>query len=80
LISEDIRSWQLTVENNGPEIPRDFRREIFLPGVTTKSDGHGNGLNIVRTLLQRCGGDVSVESNPDSTRFCCSISKPSISA
>lgn len=75
-ICEDIRSWQLTVENNGPEIPKAQRRDIFLPGFTTKSEGHGNGLGIVTELVEKYGGAIRVESNPQRTCFACTIPKP----
>jgi len=74
-ISEDIRSWQLTVENNGPEIPKAQRRDIFLPGFTTKSEGHGNGLGIVTELVEKYSGTICVESNPQRTCFSCTIPK-----
>lgn len=79
-ISEDIRGWYLSVENNGPEIPREHRIEIFQAGFTTKSEGHGNGLNIVRGLLRRYGGEISVHSDSARTRFDCAIPKKALTA
>lgn len=75
-IGEDIRSWLLRVENNGPEIPAEQQRDIFLPGFTTKSEGHGNGLSIVRSLLEDYGGQIEVSSDPGSTCFSVCIPKP----
>lgn len=74
-IKEDIRCWSLTVANNGPEIPKSHFSQIFLPGFTTKSDGHGNGLGIVTGLVEKYGGKIEVESNPESTVFTCTIPK-----
>lgn len=74
-IAEDIRCWSLTVANNGPEIPRSVFSQIFLPGFTTKSEGHGNGLGIVMGLAEKYGGRIGVESTPESTVFTCSIPK-----
>ena len=74
-IGEDIRSWELAVENNGPEIPREHRSAIFQPGFTTKSEGHGNGLNIVRSLMASYGGSVELHSDGSRTRFLCSVPK-----
>ena len=65
----------LTVENNGPEIPKAQRRDIFLPGFTTKSEGHGNGLGIVTELVEKYSGTICVESNPQRTCFSCTIPK-----
>ena len=74
-ISEDIRCWSLTVANNGPEIPRSAFGQIFLPGFTTKSDGHGNGLGIVTGLVEKYGGSVGVDSDPERTVFSCTVPK-----
>lgn len=41
-------------------IPPDDQQRIFEPGVTTKSDGHGMGLFIVRETLRHYGGDIQV--------------------
>ena len=74
-IAEDIRCWALTVANNGPEIPRSHVGQIFLPGFTTKSEGHGNGLGIVTGLVEKYGGKICVESSPERTVFTCTIPK-----
>ena len=70
-IGESIQSWSLTVENNGPEIAHEHKKSILLPGFTTKSSGHGNGLSIVSDLMEEYGGSLSFDSNPDATRFVC---------
>ncbi len=75
-IGEDIRSWLLRVENNGPAIPAEQLRDIFLPGFTTKSEGHGNGLSIVRSLLEEYGGRIEASSDPNLTCFSVTIPKP----
>lgn len=75
-IGEDIRCWKLEVTNNGPEIPANHRREIFQPGFTTKSAGHGNGLSIVADLLEKYGGQIRLESDSEFTRFSCTFPRP----
>ena len=72
-IGESIPCFSLSVENNGPEIPAAHRRSIFLPGFTTKSAGHGNGLSIVSELVEAYGGRLSLESAPGRTCFDCSF-------
>ena len=74
-IGEDIRCWKLEVSNNGPEIPASRRRDIFLPGFTTKSAGHGNGLSIVSDLLEKYNGDLRLSSDAEITRFSCAFPK-----
>ena len=68
-LTEDIRSFRFAVGNNGPAIPQDIRDRIFQPGVTTKADGHGMGLTIVKRTLENCGGGISVESEDGCTVF-----------
>jgi len=75
-IAEILPCWTLSVENNGPEIPADHKKSIFLPGFTTKSFGHGNGLSIVQDLVKKYGGSLQCESNARFTRFSCSFPRP----
>lgn len=77
-IGESIPCFSLSVENNGPEIPASHRRNIFLPGFTTKSAGHGNGLSIVSELVETYGGDLRLESEPGRTCFSCSFPRSSL--
>lgn len=59
-LTEDVRSYRFSVANTGPEIPEEMRPRIFEAGVTTKSDGHGMGLYIVRDTLRHSGGDIAL--------------------
>lgn len=77
-IGETIPSWILSVENNGPVIPAEHKKSIFLPGFTTKSAGHGNGLSIVSELVEKYGGELHLESDPGRTIFSCTVPKKEI--
>jgi C4-dicarboxylate-specific signal transduction histidine kinase len=56
---------RVTVQDSGPGIAeQDFDR-IFEPLYTTKTDGLGMGLAIVRTIVNAHGGAVGVEHNPE---------------
>ena len=68
-IDETPGAFSFSVSNNGPAIPPQHLGDIFRMGFTTKADGHGSGLSIVREILRRYGGDITVESTPDSTTF-----------
>ena len=50
--------WTLTLEDNGPGIRGIAKREIWLPGRTTRRDGTGLGLTIVRDAVRDLGGQV----------------------
>ena len=74
-IDETPGAFTFRVENNGPVIPPAIQRSIFQMGFTTKSDGHGHGLCIVREILEAHGGTIQVESNDRATAFIGSIPK-----
>lgn len=61
----------VNIEDNGPGIPPDIAGRIFDPFFTTKGVGKGTGLglDIVRRLLTKHDGEVSVESVPGRTAF-----------
>jgi two-component system NtrC family sensor kinase len=53
-----------SVEDSGPGIPSHVLGKIFDPFFTTKDQGQGTGLglHIVRDIVMRCGGKVTVHS------------------
>lgn len=68
-LTEDLRSFRFSVENNGPMIPVKSQQTIFSAGFTTKVTGHGMGLFIVKKVLNDRGGDITLESNTARTVF-----------
>ena len=69
-IREISGSYQFTVRNNGPEIPKHMRNQIFRQGFTTKKEeGHGLGLSIVSNLIHEAGGELSMETGEKETSF-----------
>ena len=50
--------WQLTVSDNGPGIEEISTRDIWLPGRTTRKNGTGLGLTIVRDAVNDIDGEV----------------------
>lgn len=66
---EDVRSWRFSVENTGAVIPDSIKRDIFIPGFSTKGEGRGTGLHIVNTILTEYGGSINVETSPQTTSF-----------
>lgn len=59
---EDI---YLYFEDSGPGVPENMREEIFKPFITTKEDGIGLGLNIVKDIVTSYGGKVHAEESKD---------------
>ncbi len=59
----------LAVSNNGPPIPPDILPHIFEPFFTTKtqSSGAGLGLAVAYGIVRRHGGEILVETGPETT-------------
>ena len=79
-LAENVKQYTFRVENTGTPIPADIREHIFIPGFTTKGDGHGMGLHIVCRTLKERGGDIQVESNNEQTVFSGYVPKQSTNA
>lgn len=66
--------WQLWVEDDGEGIPDIDQAKIFEPFYRVSSaqngnKGHGLGLAIIKRIMQRHKGKVSLQSRPGQTRF-----------
>ena len=62
----------ILIQNDGPEIPKDMLLNIFKTGFTTKDNtekGHGFGLSIVKELVEKYDGQISVASSEELTEF-----------
>nr|WP_206529633.1 ATP-binding protein [Brevibacillus sp. SYP-B805] len=60
----------LYIENSGPTIPQEKLARIFELGFTTKRNGEGGvGLAVVKHVIDRYGGDISVRSDNGITSF-----------
>ena len=57
--------WRLTVEDSGPGIEGIRKADIWLPGRTTRKNGTGLGLTIVRDAAKDLGGDVDAVEKGD---------------
>ncbi|GGF54897.1 two-component sensor histidine kinase [Azorhizobium oxalatiphilum] len=51
----------ITVSDNGPGLPQEVRKALFMPFVTTKSAGLGLGLVISRDIITEFGGTFSAD-------------------
>jgi CheY-like chemotaxis protein len=52
----------LEVSDTGVGIAEEYLTQMFKPFFTTKESGHGLGLSVVQSIVQRHGGDVAVSS------------------
>lgn len=62
----------INISNNGPEIPGDIMNKIFEAGFSTKSDVDGErgfGLSIVREIINKCNGKITINSSSELTEF-----------
>ena len=68
-LTVNLRQYCFCVSNSGTPIPQEMQETIFQPGITTKGEGHGMGLYIVRRTLNDRGGDIALTSDADATAF-----------
>ncbi|MGN0902134.1 MAG: nitrogen regulation protein NR(II) [Succinivibrio sp.] len=60
---------QLSISNNGPEIPEHIKQTVFYPMVTTKTNGNGLGLSIALNIIERHHGTIECTSDAHETSF-----------
>jgi signal transduction histidine kinase len=63
------RTWLVGVEDSGPSVPEHEREQIFEPFMTTRTDGAGLGLAIVREVVAAHGGEVRCTAGRQGARF-----------
>lgn len=54
---------EIFIQDNGPGINAEKRKEIFDPYVTTKKSGLGIGLSISRSIIEGLGGALTLHEN-----------------
>src|SRR5213592_3380129 len=63
-VTGDGAGLGVTIADHGPGIPADLRQRIFEPYFTTKRDGTGLGLALVRVTLEAHRGTIAVSETP----------------
>ncbi|MCF7804273.1 MAG: PAS domain S-box protein [Candidatus Marinimicrobia bacterium] len=63
-VDQELEYLCITVSDNGPGIPEEFRESIFEPFFTTKDPGKGTGLGlaVAYKIIKNHGGWIDVES------------------
>ncbi|MEP4071755.1 MAG: ATP-binding protein [Parasphingorhabdus sp.] len=56
---------EIIIKDNGPGVPKELEQEIFSPFVSTKREGQGLGLALVRKLMSDMNGRVRYERAGD---------------
>jgi two-component system, NtrC family, nitrogen regulation sensor histidine kinase GlnL len=60
---------EIDVEDNGPGVPPELVKTLFLPLVTGRANGTGLGLAVAQDLVTRHGGIIEFNSQPGKTIF-----------
>lgn len=67
-LTGDEDAVTLTVSDEGPGVQGEARERLFEPFFSTKPDGSGLGLSVVRSLVQEHGGEVRVLDVPPASK------------
>jgi signal transduction histidine kinase len=63
-IAGDGSGIAVTIADHGPGIPDNLRQRVFEPYFTTKADGTGLGLALVRQTLEAHRGTIALTATP----------------
>ena len=63
-IDREAMFGSIDVIDTGPGIPEEMLARLFKPFQTSKKEGHGIGLALVKRFVDNFGGSVTVESEP----------------
>ncbi len=69
LVRSNAERLTIRVEDNGPGIPPELQDKVFVQGFSTKGEGRGLGLALVKQLVSMAGGRMDLASEPGRTAF-----------
>jgi len=56
---------EVSIIDDGPGIPEDYREKVFDPFFTTRDGGTGLGLSICNSIVEQHQGDIRIECGED---------------
>ncbi|MEQ9008882.1 MAG: HAMP domain-containing sensor histidine kinase, partial [Ekhidna sp.] len=70
-VTQENQQAKISITDSGCGIPEDIKQKIFQPFFTTKPTGEGSGLglDIVKKIIDKHSGHMTVESQPGRTTF-----------
>ena len=70
-VAQENQQVKIGITDSGKGIPSEVMPKIFEPFFTTKPPGEGSGmgLNIVKKIVEKHQGKITVESQPGNTKF-----------
>jgi signal transduction histidine kinase len=70
-VTTNDQQAKISITDSGKGIPQEIQSKIFEPFFTTKPAGEGSGLglDIVRKIIEKHSGQITVESQPGWTTF-----------
>jgi signal transduction histidine kinase len=63
-VTSDAAGLAISIADHGPGIAAEYRQRVFEPYFTTKDDGTGLGLALVRVTLEAHRGTIDVSETP----------------
>src|SRR6266700_1229668 len=63
-VTRDGGGLVVTIADHGPGVPAELRQHVFEPYFTTKQDGTGLGLALVRQTIEAHNGSITVAETP----------------
>lgn len=61
-LSQKKDSYVIEISDNGPHIPQELQEKIFEPFFSTKKEGFGLGLYLVKKIIEAHQGEVEIEN------------------
>lgn len=61
-VSDENDALMIVCDDNGGGMSEEVRQKILSEKYTTKGEGHGTGLVLIRQILDKCHGSLEIET------------------